>query len=178
MLSDTNIVLQRGRIRQYQNKSIFGNNCLFHVISKIKLETGDIFNVRAFDALSYIYIILILLHHQYGYSWPFLATLLYRPSFSASLQGYILYRHRAVVCRFFAGRPVFARPCEGVHRSKSLMSSSLLLQQCPACLISLTWIVFVMGGMWPYKKSYMLSLLFHSLLHRLFGKHPWLKFPF
>ena len=30
------------------------------------------------------------------------------------------------------------------------MSSSLLLQQCPACLVRLTWIVFVMGGKWPY----------------------------
>ena len=37
-----------------------------------------------------------------------------------------------------------------VHRSTSLMSSSLLLQQCPACLVSLTWIVFVMEGGWPY----------------------------
>ena len=26
------------------------------------------------------------------------------------------------------------------------MSSSLLLQQCPACLVRLNWIVFVMGG--------------------------------
>ena len=30
------------------------------------------------------------------------------------------------------------------------MSSSLLLQQCPAYLARLTWIVFVMGGRWPY----------------------------
>ena len=30
------------------------------------------------------------------------------------------------------------------------MSSSLLLQQCPACLARLTCIVFVMGGRWPY----------------------------
>ena len=30
------------------------------------------------------------------------------------------------------------------------MSSSLLLQQCPACLVRLTWIVFVIGGKWPY----------------------------
>ena len=52
-------------------------------------------------------------------------------------------RHRAVL----AGRPAFAHPCEGVHRSTSLMSSSLLLQQCPACL---TLIVFVMDGRWPY----------------------------
>ena len=48
-----------------------------------------------------------------------------------------------------AGRPAFARPYTGVHRSTSLMSSSLLLRQCPACLVCLTWIVFVMGGRWP-----------------------------
>ena len=34
-----------------------------------------------------------------------------------------------------AGRSAFARPCVGVHKSTSLMSSSLLLQQCPACLV-------------------------------------------
>ena len=49
-----------------------------------------------------------------------------------------------------AGRPAFARPYVGVHRSTSLMSSSLLFQQCPACLVHLTWIVFVMGGRWLY----------------------------
>ena len=49
-----------------------------------------------------------------------------------------------------AGCPAFARPYVGVHRSTSLMSSSLLLQQCPVCLIRLTWIVFQMVGRWPY----------------------------
>ena len=49
-----------------------------------------------------------------------------------------------------AGRPAFARPCVGIHKSTSLMSSSLLLQQCPACLVRLTSIVFVIGGRWPY----------------------------
>ena len=49
-----------------------------------------------------------------------------------------------------AGRPVFAWPYAGVHRSTSLMSLSLLLQQCPACLVHLTCIVFMMGGKWPY----------------------------
>ena len=54
-------------------------------------------------------------------------------------------------CMYFrAGHPAFARPYVGVHRSTSLMSSSLLLQQCPACLVHLTWIVFVMGGRCPY----------------------------
>ena len=49
-----------------------------------------------------------------------------------------------------AGRPAFARPYAGVQRSTSLMSSSLRLQQCSLCLVRLTWIVFVMGGWWPY----------------------------
>ena len=49
-----------------------------------------------------------------------------------------------------AGRPAYSRPYAGVHRSTSLMSSSLLLQLCPAFLVRLTCIVFVMGGKWPY----------------------------
>ena len=49
-----------------------------------------------------------------------------------------------------AGRPAFAWTYAGVYRSTSLMSSSLLLQQCLACLVRLTWIVFMMGGRCPY----------------------------
>ena len=55
------------------------------------------------------------------------------------------------VCMYFrADRPAFARPCERVHRSTSLMSSSLLLQQCPACLVRLIWIIFEINGRWLY----------------------------
>ena len=43
-----------------------------------------------------------------------------------------------------AGQPAFTRPYVRVHRSTSLISSSLLLQQCPACLVRLTLIVFVL----------------------------------
>ena len=39
-------------------------------------------------------IIIIMSRHQYGYP----ATVLYRLSLPVSLQGYILYQHRAVVC--------------------------------------------------------------------------------
>ena len=49
-----------------------------------------------------------------------------------------------------AGCPALEWPYVGVHRSTSLMSSFLFLQQCPACLVRLTWIVFEMGGRWPY----------------------------
>ena len=49
-----------------------------------------------------------------------------------------------------AGRPDYVWPYAGFHRNTSLMRSSLLLQQCSACLVRLTWILFVMGGRWPY----------------------------
>ena len=49
-----------------------------------------------------------------------------------------------------AGRPAFDWPYAGVHRSTSLTISSLLLQQCPACLVRLACIAFVIGGRWPY----------------------------
>ena len=52
------------------------------------------------------------------------------------------------VCSFWSS--CFCTAMCGVHRSTSLMSSSLRLQQCPACLVRLTWIVFVIGGRWPY----------------------------
>ena len=45
-----------------------------------------------------------------------------------------------------AGRPAFGQPYVGIHRSTSLMSSYLLLQQCPACLVHLTCIVFMIEG--------------------------------
>ena len=47
----------------------------------------------------------------------------------------------------------FARSYVGVHRSTSLMISFPLPQQCPACLVRLTWVVFVIGGRWPYSKG-------------------------
>ena len=90
------------------------------------------------------YIIIILSCHQHGYPWPSLATPPYRSSLLAGPQGYVPYPHIA------AGCPDFARPCEGVHWRTSLMSTSLLLQKCPARLVRITLIVFVMGGLWPY----------------------------
>ena len=62
----------------------------------------------------------------------------------------LLLQQAAVMSILLYGYTTFARPYVGVHGSTSLMSSSLLLQQCPVCLVPLTWIVFVMGGRWPY----------------------------
>ena len=73
-------------------------------------------------------------------------------SFIASGRSFGLHLVSSHSCWIYvqADRPALARPYVGVHRSTLLMSTSLLLQQCPACLARLTWIVFVMGGRWPY----------------------------
>ena len=65
-------------------------------------------------------------------------------SFITSGRSSGLHRVSSHSCQMYvlAGRPAFAQSYVGVHRSTSLMSSSLLLQQCPACLVRLTWIVF------------------------------------
>ena len=73
-----------------------------------------------------------------------------RSSPLAGLQGYIPYPHIAAVCMFEPVVLLLPGHKVGFHRNTSLMSSSLLLQQCPACLVRLTWIVFSMGGKWPY----------------------------
>ena len=73
-------------------------------------------------------------------------------SFSTSGRSSGLYPVSSQNCSMYvrAGRPAFAWPYAWVQRNTSLMSSSLLLQQCPACLLRLTWIFFVMGGRWTY----------------------------
>ena len=46
------------------------------------------------------------------------------------------------------------------------MNSSLLLQHCPACLVRLILIVFLMGGRWPYSCCFVGCCLQDSLSRR------------
>ena len=82
-------------------------------------------------------------------------TLSRHPSLSSTASGRSSGLHpvsaQSCCMQLRVGRPTFGRPYEGVNRSTSLMSSSLLLQQCPACLVRLTQIVFVMGVRQPYR---------------------------
>ena len=72
-------------------------------------------------------------------------TLPYHLLPQADPKDYISCPHRAVVsfCKS-------ACPSEEVHWRMSRMNSSLLLQQCPACLVRHIWIVLEMGVRWPY----------------------------
>ena len=96
-------------------------------------------------------LLLELLHHYHVTLSAWISLTLSRhPSLSSIVSGRSsgLYPVSARSCcmNVRAGRPAFAHPCEWVHWRISLMSSSLLLQQCPAGLVRLILIVFVMGG--------------------------------
>ena len=85
-------------------------------------------------------------HHHVMSSARISLTLSLHPSLS-SIRSSGLHPVSAQSCcmEVRAGRPAFAHPCEEVHRSTSLMRSSLLLG-----LLRLILIVFVMGGNWQY----------------------------
>ena len=106
-----------------------------------------------FNRIIYIYI--YIYHHHHVVPLARISLTLSRhfsQSFIASGRSSGLHPVSSHSCWRYvrAGLPAFARPYVGVHRSTSLMNSSLLLQQCPACLVRLTWRVFVMEGRWPY----------------------------
>ena len=97
-------------------------------------------------------------HHHYHHhvtppAWISL-TLSHHPSLLSivSSRSSRLHPVSAQSCCIYAltDHPAFARPCERVYWSMSLMSLSLLLQQYLTCLVCLTWIVFMLGRRWPY----------------------------
>ena len=75
-------------------------------------------------------------HHHVALSARISLTLSRHSSLSSIASGRSSELHlvSAESCCLYlqAVRPVLARPCEGVHRRTSLMSSFLILQQCPA----------------------------------------------
>ena len=114
---------------------------------------------RWFESLSTecktLYIVIYHHHHHHVVQLVQISLILSRRfslSFIASGRSSGLHPVSSHSCCMYvrAGRPAFARPYVRVHRSTSLMSSTQLLQLCPACLVRLTWIFFVMGGRWPY----------------------------
>ena len=98
-------------------------------------------------------------HHHHIPSAQISLTISRHPSLSSITSGWSSRLRLVAIqscCMYVrAGRPAFARPYEGVHKSTSLMSSPLLLQQCPACLVHQIFIVFMMGGSWLYSYCFM-----------------------
>ena len=80
-------------------------------------------------------------HHVAPSSW--ISLILYcHPSLSSIASGRSSSLHpvwaQSCCMLVLAGHPILTCPCDEVHRSMWLMSSSLIFQQCVACLLHLT----------------------------------------
>ena len=124
----------------------WGGFCSHLVYSKVRLRNRmhscTIIRSNAFN----LCIIITKSHWQHRFPWLLFSIFHYHPSLHVSPVSYILRPHRADIR--FCCWPTLARPCIGVHKRTLLMSSSLLLLQCPPCRF--TQIVFEMGSEWPY----------------------------
>ena len=106
---------------------------------KLRLKTDLVsYPARAEGLVNMI--IIVMSRHQLRSPRPSPATVLYRPSLPAGPPGYILYRHKAFVCRF----QLIVLPLL-VHE---------LVPTSPTCLARLTWIIFVMGSRQPYRSCF------------------------
>ena len=119
----------------------------------------------------YIYIIIIIivtmLCYLHGYPWSSLTN--FSLSFIVSGRSSGLHPVSSHSCCMYVqpGHPAFAWPYAGVHRSISLMSSSLLLQQCPASREeasgNYTWMLrAILNKSWQQ----------HLTRHQLYGHLP------
>ena len=112
---------------------------------------------QKYTEIMVIYLI-YLNHHHHHNNVDLLAqislTLLCHSSLSSITSGRSSRLHPVSIqscCRqVLASCPTVACPCEGVQRKTSLMNSFLLLQQYPACLVCLIWMVSEMGAWWSY----------------------------
>ena len=80
-------------------------------------------------------------------------TLSHHSSLSSIVYGRSSRLHPVSVqncCRYVLDQLTLACPCKGIHKRLSLMSLSLLLQQCSACLVCFIWMVLEIGGRRPY----------------------------
>ena len=121
--------------------------------------TGLLLNYRKYEKKSSLNFVEIIVYHHYHHHHDVrLARISRTLSLHVSLSFIAFGRSSGLhpvsshscCTNIRACRPAFDWPYAGVHRSTSLTISSLLLQQCPACLVRLACIVFVIGGRWPY----------------------------
>ena len=89
-----------------------------------------------------------MLQCLHGFPWLSLVIHPYHLSLLEHLLDYILCSYRAVMCKFLLVSQHWnnreQRPIGEYH-----MSLSLLLQQCPTCLVHLIWMVLEIRGRWP-----------------------------
>ena len=123
-------------------------NCLYHY-EQVSTTHSIILYASFFCIYIYIYIYIYHPHHdvrpaRISLTLSLHVSLLFI-AFGRSSGLHPVSSHSSCM-NVRAGRPAFDWPYAGVHWSTSLTISSLHLQQCPACLVRLACIVFVIGG--------------------------------
>ena len=116
----------------------------------------------------YIYIYIYIFHHQVALLAQISLTLSHHLSISSSASGMSSRLHPESVqsCwQVLVEWPTIAHQCAGVHWRISLMSSSLLLQQCLTCIICLIRMVLEIGGRWSYSCCFV-GCCFQDLFNR------------
>ena len=120
------------------------------------LVNGYSMNQWEFNLLVFVvwmvfdYLCLYIYHHHHHVMLVARISLTLSRHFSGRSSGLYPVSSHSYCIYVRTCRPAFDRLYVGIPRSTSLMSLSLLLQQCPACLVRLAWIVFVMEGRWQY----------------------------
>ena len=96
--------------------------------------------LRVFSLSTFVFICIAHPHHhQIALTSQISLTLSHHPSLSSIAPG-----------RSFRLHLVSIQSYAGIHKRTSLLSLSLLLQQCSSCLVCPTWMVCEMRGKWPY----------------------------
>ena len=118
----------------YINRTIY--TFIYIYINIVIYTYNHIYNVM--DIHKYIHSNTYIYHHHHHHvNLParISLTLSCHPSLLSIAPGMSSRLHPVSAQRcciyVLAGHPTFSRPCLGVHRSMSLMSLSLLLQECP-----------------------------------------------
>ena len=145
---------------EFLHGQIFGDNCPNTVLF-MSTWLANIWPINQFQVylLLCIHHLFLSHHHHHVVLLARISLTLschFSLSFIASGRSSGLHLVSSHSCWIYirAGCRAFAQPYVGVQRSTSLMSSSLLRQQCPGCLVCLTWIVFMMGGRWLYIRCF------------------------
>ena len=110
-------------------------------------------------------------HHHVALSAQIFLTVSSQTSLSSIAFGRATSRIGTELLYVGSNRTSCLCQCQVVHRRTSLTSSSLLLKQCPACLVRLILIVFVMGAaLWSVVSR---TSFFSICLVRVHVVHPY-----
>ena len=144
---------------QGKDNSELGRTSLFVRSWYRKWESSYLESWRVVVVVVVIIIMIKKAYQQHKFPGLSLAILSNQSLLLASLLDGIQCQHKADECKFLLVSHM------GVHRRTLLLSLSLFLEPCPACLVCLTWMAYEMGSKWLYS-SYLMECWFQDLFKK------------